>query len=69
MGGLYELCVRSDGSGPGPAWHLQEVAVTDSQSGISVSFPAFRWLDAKSGLEAILKVRGCLPIFLSSPSL
>ena len=70
VGEVFEVCVRSDGSGPAPAWHLQEVTVTSDEhpppssdgGGNSTTpavaiFPAFRWLSTSAGLEAVLKVQ------------
>lgn len=47
--------VVSDGSGLGSAWHLDTIAVTQKSTAVTTWFYAGRWLDTKSGLEAVLE--------------
>ena len=49
LGMLEAVTVGHDGSGLKPAWHLQQVAVTNSNSGQEWLFPCRQWFDADSG--------------------
>jgi hypothetical protein len=37
--------ISSDGTGLGASWHLEEVQVTDTVRGVTVTFPCGKWLD------------------------
>jgi hypothetical protein len=43
LGQVTRVMVTSDGSGLGPAWHLESVEVVDMGSGQALPFPCGRW--------------------------
>lgn len=58
VGRVLSARVRSTGTGPGPAWHLDSITVTHCGSGQVAVFHHRGWLDAVHGWEVVLQEGG-----------
>ena len=54
VGELQSLRIGHNGAGPGSAWHLASVTVTNLGSGQGAVFPHHGWLDAVVGESVLL---------------
>ncbi|KXZ51726.1 hypothetical protein GPECTOR_11g173 [Gonium pectorale] len=65
LGRLTELLVGHDDSGIGPAWHLEQIEVTDVSTGVTYYFECDKWL---SSTEEDCKLERILPASLEDPA-
>ena len=54
VGKLQKLQVSHDGSGLGPAWHLNHIEIVDRMTRESYYFLADRWMDKKDGTNVVM---------------